>query len=66
MEAVDLFCAYYDCRQNKRKTRNATEFETDYESNLFRLYDDVVERRYEVGRCVTFIVDRPVKREIFA
>ena len=66
MKAADLFRAYYDCRQNKRKTRNATDFEIDYETKLFQLYDDIVGRRYEVGRCVAFIVDRPVKREIFA
>jgi len=63
---VDLFQAYFDARKNKRSTANALAFETDYESKLFQLHDDIVNRRYEPGRSVCFIVNRPVKREIFA
>lgn len=66
MRTADLFRAYFDCRKNKRKTRNATFFELDYEAKLFELYDDIVSRTYRVGKCVAFIVDKPVKREIFA
>lgn len=66
MRTADLFRAYFDCRRNKRKTRNATLFELDYEEKLFELYDEIVSRTYRVGKCMAFIVDKPVKREIFA
>jgi len=64
--ARDLFVAYYDARKNKRSTVNALAFEMSYESNLFRLRDDIRDGRYEVGPSIAFIVERPVKREIFA
>jgi hypothetical protein len=44
---IDLFQAYYDARKNKRNTRNALKFEMNYESNLFALYDEIVENRYK-------------------
>jgi retron-type reverse transcriptase len=62
----NLFQAYYDARKNKRNTINALAFEIDYESRLFRLYEDIVNRRYRIGPIICFIVNRPVKREIFA
>jgi len=37
----DLFRAYYAARKNKRKTINALEFEIDYESKLFELYQEI-------------------------
>lgn len=63
---LDLFQAYFDARKNKRKTINALAFEKHLESNLFELYDEIVERRYEPKSSICFIVDNPVKREIFA
>jgi hypothetical protein len=62
----DLFEAYYDCRKNKRKTINALEFELDYEAKLLKLYDDIISKKYKVGKSIVFIVNKPVKREIFA
>ena len=38
IELEDLFQAYYDCRQNKRRTFNALAFETDFENNLIELW----------------------------
>ena len=66
MDLVKLFEAYYECRKNKRNTLNALEFETDYESKLFELHREITERRYEIRPSIAFIVDKPVKREIFA
>lgn len=37
----ELFAAYYDCRQNKRKTFNALEFEGDYEAKLVDLWREI-------------------------
>ncbi len=66
MNLEKLFEAYYECRKNKRRTRSAIEFEMHYERYLFELYDDIRERRYEIGQSIIFIVDHPVKREICA
>ena len=62
----ELFTAYYDCRRNKRNTRNALSFELNYEQNLFELYRQIMDGSYMPGRSIAFIVNRPVKREIFA
>ncbi|MEX2008196.1 MAG: reverse transcriptase/maturase family protein, partial [Candidatus Spechtbacterales bacterium] len=52
--------------EEKRPTANALAFEERYEENLFALYEDILRREYKIGRSVCFIVDKPVKREIFA
>ena len=62
----DLFTAYYDARRNKRNTANQLKFELRMEDNLLRLYHQLEERTYKVGRSVAFIIDVPVKREVFA
>lgn len=66
MNLTDLFEAYYECRRHKRKTVNALAFELDYESNIIRLYEEIRDKTYSVGKSIAFIVDKPVKREIFA
>ena len=63
---VDLFQAYYDARRHKRNTHNQLKFEINYESNLLRLYDDIVSKTYELRKSICFIVNKPLKREIFA
>lgn len=62
----DVFNAYYDARRNKRNTVNQLRFEIDLEENLIGLYREIAERRYEVGRSVCFMINRPVDREVFA
>jgi RNA-directed DNA polymerase len=39
----DLFQSYYDARKNKRNTQNQVEFEFNLESNLIKLYDELVD-----------------------
>jgi len=63
---LDIFRAYFDTRKNKRKTANALAFEAGYEKKLFKLYEEIINREYKIGQSVCFIVDKPVKREIFA
>ncbi|OVE79378.1 hypothetical protein BVY01_02760 [bacterium I07] len=63
---IDLFQAYYSARTNKRNTINALAFERHCESNVFALYDELVDRTYEPRPSICFVVDTPVKREIFA
>lgn len=62
----EILSAYYGCRRNKRSTANALEFEIDYESKLLDLLDEINAGQYRPGPSITFIVDKPVKREIFA
>ena len=62
----DFFEAYGTCRKNKRGTANAVKFELDYESSLAVLCDEVNSGLYKPGRSIAFIIDKPVKREIFA
>lgn len=62
----DLFIAYYDARKNKRNTQNQIEFEFNLETNLIKLYDELINWTYEVWKSIYFIQNYPVKREIFA
>ncbi len=62
----DLFQAYFDARKNKRNTINALAFEKHFESNIFQLHHDIVSGTYEPKQSICFIVNQPVKREIFA
>jgi RNA-directed DNA polymerase len=63
---LDLFQAYFDARKNKRNTINALAFEKYLEANLFALANEFIERIYTPKPSICFIVDKPVKREIFA
>jgi RNA-directed DNA polymerase len=63
---TDLFQAYYDARRNKRNTKNALKFEINYESNLLKLGDEIISGNYRPLPSICFIVNKPVKREIFA
>ena len=58
--------AYYDCRRRKRTTVNALEFEMDYERHCVDLWHELNSHTYEPRRSIAFVVDHPVKREIFA
>jgi retron-type reverse transcriptase len=63
---TDLFQAYFNARKNKRNTRNALAFEKNYEENIFKLHEDIISGIYTPSRNICFIVNHPVKREIFA
>jgi len=62
----DLLQAYFECRSNKRNTANALKFELDYEHNLLQLFVEINSGTYIPDRSIAFIIDKPVKREIFA
>jgi retron-type reverse transcriptase len=61
-----LYKAYLDCRENKRKTRSALEFEFNLESNLHKLLSELRGKTYRPGASTCFVVKRPKVREIFA
>lgn len=66
MSLEEVIEAYYDCRRRKRNTVNALEFEMDYEHHCIDLWKELNEHRYEPRRSIAFVVEYPVKREIFA
>ena len=63
---TDLFGAYYNARQNKRNTINQLKFELNFEQEIFKLYNEIEARAYKPSREIAFIVNKPIKREIFA
>jgi len=63
---AELFAAYFECRRNKRNTSNALAFEVDYENNLLKLCAEINDGSYQPGKSIAFIVNKPVKREVFA
>lgn len=62
----DVYSAYYSCRKHKRNTQGAMAYELDYERNNYKLYTDLNNMTYEVGRSIAFCVTRPKLREVFA
>lgn len=63
---TDIFQAYFNARRNKRNTINALAFEQHFEENIFQLCEDIISGNYTPSRSICFIVNQPVKREIFA
>jgi len=61
-----LFQAYYDCRKRKRNTMQSMKFEFELEKNLFKLFDDLKNGTYEIGKSICFIVTVPKPREVWA
>jgi RNA-directed DNA polymerase len=61
-----MFEAYYACRKNKRNTRSALAFELDFERRIFALADAVFDGTWHPLPSTAFVVQRPVKREVFA
>lgn len=66
VDSADLFQAYLDCRASKRYKEDALRFEVDFEHNLYELKEEIESGTYTPRRCRAFIVDKPVRREIFA
>lgn len=62
----ELYEAYLDCRKRKRRTVNSALFEMNDEIELYKLWIDLNRKTYTVGRSIVFVVDYPVKREVFA
>ena len=61
-----LHLSYKAARKNKRNTLNQIAFEINQETNLNRLAEVIYKRKYLPKPSVAFIVEKPVKREIFA
>lgn len=62
----ELYNAYLDCRKHKWKTANAATFQINLSENLYKLWVDLNQGTYQIGRSIAFIVKKPVCREVFA
>ena len=63
---TELAQAYFDCRQHKRNTASALDFEQALERNLFDLYEELKDGSYRPGRSICFVITRPKPREVRA
>lgn len=61
-----MYRAYIDARHHKRGTRAQTIFEMHLEDKLTRLSKELRDGTYRPGRSMCFIINDPVKREVFA
>ena len=61
-----LMEAYLDARKNERNNLSQIEFELELEKNIWDLREDILKRRYKPSPLVCFIIEEPVKREVFA
>lgn len=50
----ELYKAYLDCRLRKRSTINSIEFEMDENVLLYRLWKEVNNGTYEIGKSIAF------------
>lgn len=74
LESIDDFVvpfytfidAYLKCRKNKRTKQTSVQFEMNWSNNIYKLWREIAENRYEIGNSICFIVNKPVKREVFA
>lgn len=63
---AELYRAYLDARKGKRGTADEHKFELNDFTNLYNLRESIINRTYAPSRGITFLVHRPVIREIFA
>ncbi len=65
-ELSSLLQAYSACRKGKRNCKYASEFEESLENNLYILHEELLNRRYTIGKSQCFVITYPTTREIFA
>lgn len=58
--------AYFDCRKHKRNTKQQLDFELNLWENLYSIYRDLNRFNYTLSESISFIVSKPVYREVFA
>ncbi len=61
-----LLSAYLQCRRNKAWTEAAAAFEIHYEAGLLKLRDEIESGQYRPQPSITFLVEWPTLREVFA
>ena len=66
VDMAELYRAYRSCRRRKRHTRQEQEFSIHISSNLPGLRNDLLYGTYRPLPVRSFLIDKPVLREIFA
>ena len=66
VKAEDILAAHYDCIRGKASSPDAVRFDVNLFENITDLTDEINSRTYEPLPSITFIVTRPVCREVFA
>ena len=62
----EVISAYYDCRRNKRNTKQQLNFEFHLENNLWNLYEELKNETYTPSSHLFFIITKPKPREVWA
>lgn len=60
----NLFAAWEEFRNGKKKRKDVAEFELNLEDNIFDLYNDLQQNIYEHGSYYSFFVCDPKRRHI--
>lgn len=60
-----VYEAYYDCRKHKGSTLGYMEYALHYIAENYKLYKDLNDMTYEMGKSKVFCVTRPKLREVF-
>ncbi len=66
LKPEDVFEAFYRCKAGKADTCNALRFEMHFERYCLELCERVNNHNYHPDRSIVFIIEKPVKREVFA
>ena len=66
VKAEDILAAHYDCIKGKASSPDAIKFEVNLFENITDLTEQINNRTYEPLPSITFVVTRPVCREVFA
>lgn len=62
----DVVVAHLDCRHHKRNTAACQEFERDLATNLYEIYEALIDRTYRPWRSNSFVITEPKVREVIA
>ncbi len=62
----ELTKAFIDARKNKIKTFNEHQYEVNWQENIIKLADTILERHYKPSPSISFVIYDPMIREIFA
>jgi hypothetical protein len=62
----EVISAYYDCRRNKRNTKQQLHFEFHLENNLWNLYEELKNETFTPSIHLFFVITKPKPREVWA
>lgn len=66
VQAEEILAAHYDCIDGKASSPDAIEFDVALFENIISLTDSINARNYQPLPSISFVVPKPVYREVFA